>query len=64
MSVTCCRVCYRHTNEFTIIHFYDGIVSEGFNRECSLLLKYHVCKVEGSELNAVKNELKLLIDNI
>ena len=29
-----------------------------------ILLKYHVCKVEGSEYNAVKNKLKLLVVDI
>ena len=30
MSAACCTGCYRHTNKFTIIHFDDGNVSEGF----------------------------------
>ena len=30
MSAACCTGHYRHTNMFTIIHFDDGKVSEGF----------------------------------
>ena len=29
MSAACCTGRYTHTNKFTIIHFYDGNVSEG-----------------------------------
>ena len=32
-----------------IIHFDDGNVSEGFYLRVFILLKYNVCKVEGSE---------------
>ena len=49
MSAACCTGCYRHTNKFTIIHFDDGNVSEGILFAVFILLKYHVCKVEGSE---------------
>ena len=30
MSAACCTGRYRQTNMFTIIHFVDGKVSEGF----------------------------------
>ena len=49
MSAACCTGHYRHTNMFAIAHFNDGNVSEGFYLRVYILLKYHVCKVEGSE---------------
>ena len=55
MSAACCTGHYRYTNKFTIIHFDDGIVSEGSILRVFIFLKYHVCKFEGSEYNAVKN---------
>ena len=48
MSAACCRGHYRHANTFTIIHFDDGNVSEGFYVSVHCLI-LHVCKVESSE---------------
>ena len=48
MSAASCTGRYRHTTVFTMIHFDDGNVSEGFYASVHCLIP-HVCKVEGSE---------------
>ena len=48
MSAACCTGDYRDANMFTIIHFNDRNVSEGFYMRV-LMLNSHVCKVEDSE---------------